>query len=138
MSSLVGFVKEKGLRYVTALLGLALIATITTGFDDRSALWGVFGISIGLVALGLAETIRSIVVRRWFTSVLGVGTVLLGGWLMAATFDYQTASVHWIVPIAGGALELAALTSFDVPRLRVRVSRVEEPAEAGEQERYAA
>lgn len=118
---------SKAAKYLLALLGLGLIVSITV-FPAGAALWIAFAAAIGTATVGAADTALSVLERRLVASLLAVGVTLSAGFLILATLVFEAASLNWLVAIAGGAIELAALTALTVPRIRPGVRVEAQPA----------
>lgn len=123
--------------YLTAVFGLLLVIG-ATGLRGHGAHWVTFGVAIAITAVALLSTVSGYIVKRWVTATLALATVLIGGFLIAATFEFTNASLNWLMAISGATFELSALTSLACPVVRIRVVREPRAEEPREETRYAA
>lgn len=106
-------------KYLTALLGLWLIVEVSV-FPSGAAHWIAFATAIALTAVALGDSVFSGLRRRLVAASTATATALLSGFLIIASLALVHASVSWLMAIAGGVIELLALSEFVLPA-RVRL-----------------
>jgi hypothetical protein len=107
------------LKYLTALLGLWLIVEVSV-FPSGAAHWIAFVTAIALTGVAVGDSVFSALRRRIVASSTATATALLAGFLIIASLVLVHASVTWLMAIAGGVIELLALSELVLPA-RVRL-----------------
>jgi hypothetical protein len=107
------------LKYLTALLALWLIVEVSA-FPSGAAHWIAFATAVALSAVALGDSVFSALRRRMVAASTATATALLSGFLIIASLVFVHASVSWLMAIAGGVIELLALSELVLPA-RVRL-----------------
>lgn len=127
---------HKLLKYVTALLALALIIAVSV-FGTGAALWIAFGTAIAMTLVAGADLAVSAGRRDPLSSTAAAGTLVLAAFLIVATLIFEGVSMSWLLAIAGGTIELLAL-GVPVRSEAERAAEVAAPQAAGPGVREAA
>jgi hypothetical protein len=107
------------LRYLTALLGFWLIVDVSV-FPSGAAHWIAFVSAIALTVVAACDAAFSALRRRIVAASTATATALLSGFLIIAALVFVQASVNWLMAIAGGVIELLALSELVLPA-RIRL-----------------